>query len=78
MEEFELDEELEDYEDYEDYEYYEVEDDDLTLSDYLFLGSGIIIFCGIIAFIFKQIRKTFKNVHVKLGDKVEVGVETKK
>ncbi len=72
MEEFELDEELEDY------EYYEVEDDDLNLSDYIFIGGGIIIFCGVLAFIFKQIRKTFKNVHVKLGDKVEVGVETKK
>ena len=72
MEEFELDDELEDY------EYYEVEDDDLNLSDYMFIGGGIIIFCGVLAFIFKQIRKTFKNIHVKLGDKVEVGVETKK
>ena len=72
-EEFEYDEEYE----YEDYETYEEEaDDDLTFSDFAFLGGGVIILCGLIAFIFKQIRKTFKNVHLKVGDKIEVGVET--
>lgn len=58
-------------------EYEEVETEDFTPGDYVFIGSGIIVGCLIIAFIFKQIRKTFKNVHLKIGDKIEVGVETK-
>ena len=62
----------------EEYEYYEeVETEDLTTSDIVLLGSMILGGCLILAFIAYLIRKTFKNVHLKIGDKIEVGVETK-
>ena len=52
-------------------------EDELSVSDYVFIGVIIIAACAIIAFVLKQIRKTFKNVHLKIGNKVEIGVETK-
>ena len=62
-------------------EYYEeVEteiDEDLTAGDVL-LGIGIVLTgCLVAALIFTLIRRTFKNVHLKIGDKIEIGVETK-
>ena len=57
--------------------YEEVPTEDFTVSDYVFIGTGIIVICFVVAFVLKQIRKTFKNVHLKIGDKVEVGIETK-
>ena len=58
-------------------EYEEIETEELTCGDYVFIGVGAIGICLILAFVFKQIKKTFKNVHLKIGDKIEVGVETK-
>lgn len=58
-------------------EYEEVETEDMEIGDYVFIGAGLITGCFIIAFIFKQIKKTFHNVHLKIGDKIELGVETK-
>lgn len=52
-------------------------DDDFTTSDYIFMGFVVIMVCVLVSFIFRQIRKTFKNVHLKIGNKVEIGVETK-
>ena len=43
-----------------------------------FLGIGIVLAgCLVAALIFTLIRRTFKNVHLKIGDKIEIGVETK-
>ena len=55
-------------------EYYEeVEtetDEDLTAGD-VFLGIGIVLAgCLVAALIFALIRRTFKNVHLKIGDKM--------
>ena len=58
-------------------EYEEVETEDLTGSDVVFVGSAILVACVVIAFLARLIKKTFKNVHLKIGDKIEVGVETK-
>lgn len=57
-------------------EYEEVDTEDFTGSDVVFIGGGVVIACLVIAFIFKQIRKTFKNVHIKVGDRIELGIET--
>lgn len=62
-------------------EYYEeVEtetDEDLTAGD-VFLGIGIVLAgCLVAVLIFTVIRRIFKNVHLKIGDKIEIGVETK-
>lgn len=61
----------------EEYEEVETEYEDFTAGDYVFIGVGILAVCVVVAFILKQIKKTFKNVHLKIGDKIEVGVEAK-
>ena len=49
----------------------------LTFDDYFFIITmGLMAFC-IIGFVFSMIKHTFKNLHLKLGDKIEIGVETK-
>lgn len=58
-------------------EEYEEVDTDLTVNDYVFIGVGAIGICLIIAFVFRLIRKTFKNVKFKVGDKINVDIETK-
>lgn len=49
---------------------------DFTVSDYVFMGTISLLFIVIVTFILKQIKKTFKNVNLKIG-KFEIGVETK-
>lgn len=63
----------------EEYEYYEEleTDEDITFGDIAFIGGLAIGGCLIVAFICFIIRKTFKNVHLKIGNKIEVGMETK-
>ena len=51
-------------------------EDDLTFGDTMFLISLLVIACVVVCFVFKQIKKTFKNVNLKIG-KVEVGITTK-
>lgn len=58
-------------------EYEEVATEDFTVGDYVFIGIGCIAICFVAAYILKQIKKTFKNIHLKVGDKIEIGVETK-
>lgn len=55
----------------------EIPSNDLTAGDWAFIGGTALVFCLVAGFLFKSMRKTFKNVHVKIGDKFEVGVETK-
>lgn len=62
---------------YEEIETEDYGDDDFTVSDGLFFGSVLIGGCVIIAFLSAVIKRTFSNIHLKLGDKVEIGVETK-
>ena len=57
-------------------EYEEVETE-LTAGDYIFIGSGILTVSLVTVLLFRCIRKTFKNVHLKIGNKVEIGIETK-
>lgn len=62
----------------EQYEEVETEyDEDLTAGDIVLLGGLIVGGCLVLAFIAYLIRKTFKNVHLKIGNKIEVGMETK-
>ena len=62
----------------EQYEEVETEyEDDFGIGDIVFIGSLAIGGCLVIAFIAYIIRKTFKNVHLKLGNKIEIGMETK-
>lgn len=61
----------------EEYEEVETEYDDFTVGDVVFIGGIAIGGCLIIAFVAFIIKKTFKNVHLKLGNKIEIGMETK-
>ncbi len=56
-------------------DYYE--DDDFTLGDAAFLGFFAIIVCAVFAFVVKTITKHIKNVNLKVGDKIQVGIESK-
>ena len=62
-------------------EYQEVEteqyEEDLEFEDIGFIGISIFLACTVIGFMFRQIRSNFKNLHLKIGNKVEIGVETK-
>ena len=58
-------------------EYEEVETEDLTAGDVIFVGAGILGICLVFAFVMRILKKTFKNIHLKIGNKIEVGVETK-
>ena len=55
-------------------EYY---DDDIAVGDIVLMVGIVLLACLVIAFIFTLIKKTFKNVHLKIGNKIELGVETK-
>ena len=61
----------------EEYEEVETEIDDVTFDDILFVGGTILFGCIVIAFLTHLIKRTFKNLHFKIGDKIEVGLETK-
>jgi len=62
------------YEEVPDGEYYEEE---ITAGDAALVVGIVLAGCLTIALIFTLIRRTFKNVHLKIGDKIEIGVETK-
>ena len=67
---------MEEEEVYEEYE--EIPDDeDFTAGDFAFVGGTVLLGCAVVAFVALIIKKTFKNVHLKIGNKIEIGVETK-
>lgn len=67
-----------DYDDTEEeYTTEQADDDSFNSSDAMVIGGVVIAGLVIIAFVFKQIRKTFKKVHFKLGDKIGLEMETK-
>ena len=71
------DEELETYvevpteSDYDDYE------DDLVAGDYFFIGFIVALSCAVFAFFVRTISKHLKNINLKIGNKVEIGIESK-
>lgn len=71
------DEELETYtevpteDDYDDYE------DGILDSDFVYYGFFAILGCAVFAFVVRTISKHLKNMHLKVGSKIEIGVESK-
>lgn len=67
---------MEEEEVYEEYE--EIPDDeDFTAGDFAFVGGTVLLGCAVVAFVTLVIKKTFKNIHLKIGNKIEIGIETK-
>ena len=62
-----------------EYEEVETEDyvEDLSAGDCIFIGGGLLVTCFVFAFLMKTLKKNFKNMHVKIGDKIDIGIETK-
>lgn len=74
----EFDLEYIDYDDTEEeYTAEQTDDESFNSNDAMVIGGVVIAGLVIIAFVFKQIRKTFKKVHFKLGDKIGLEMETK-
>lgn len=51
-------------------------DDSLTLSDFGILTGLVIVFCAGVTFLLRTIDKHIKNIKLKVGDKIELGLET--
>lgn len=63
-------------------EYYEevpadYEDEEITGGDVAFIVGGVLLICIVLAIVMTFIRKTFRNFHVKIGDKIDIAAETK-
>ena len=70
-EEFETYIEVPTEDDYEDYE------DDSILGDVALITFLAILGCAVFAFIVKTVSKHLKNVNFKVGNKIEIGIESR-
>ena len=52
-------------------------EEEITGGDIAFILGGVLLICIVFAVVMKIIKGTFKNVHLKIGNKIELGVETK-
>ena len=52
-------------------------EEDITIGDITLIVGVVLLGCLVLAFVFALIKHTFKNVHLKIGNKIELGVETK-
>lgn len=57
--------------DYEDYE------DDTGFGDIAFIIFLAVLGCAVFAFVVRTISKHLKNINLKIGDKIQVGIESK-
>jgi hypothetical protein len=57
--------------DYEDYE------DDISFGDVAFITFLVILGCAVFAFVIRTISKHLKHINLKIGNKIEIGVESK-
>ena len=63
-------------------EYYEevpteYEEGEITAGDIALVIGLAVIVCLMFVLVMTVIKRTFKNVHLKIGNKIELGVETK-
>lgn len=56
---------------------YDYEEEDITGGDIMLVVGIVISICIVFALVMAIIKKTFKNFHLKLGNKIEIGLETK-
>lgn len=56
---------------------YDYEEGEITSGDIALIVGGVVLICLVFALVMTVIKRTFKNVHLKIGNKIELGVETK-
>lgn len=56
---------------------YNYEEEEITSGDIALIVGGVVLICLVFALVMTMIKKTFKNIHLKIGNKIELGVETK-
>lgn len=52
-------------------------EDDVTFNDIALITFVVILGCAVFAFAIRTISKHLKNVHLKVGNKIEIGLEAK-
>lgn len=52
-------------------------EDDVTFNDVALITFVVILGCAVFAFAIRTISKHLKNVHLKVGNKIEIGLEAK-
>lgn len=52
-------------------------EEEITSGDIALIVGGIVVVCLVFVLVMTVIKRTFKNVHLKIGNKIELGVETK-
>ena len=56
---------------------YDYEEEEITSGDIALIVGGVVLICLVFVLVMTVIKRTFKNVHLKIGNKIELGVETK-
>ena len=56
---------------------YDYEEEEITVGDIALIIGCVVLICSVFVLVMRVIKKTFKNVHLKIGNKIELGVETK-
>lgn len=52
-------------------------EEDVTFNDVALITFVVILGCAVFAFAIRTISKHLKNVHLKVGNKIEIGLEAK-
>lgn len=71
------DEELETYETVSTEDYTDDYEEGSLFEDIAFFTFLTLLGCFVFAFVLKTVKKHTKNIHLKIGNKIEVGVESK-
>ena len=52
-------------------------EEEIAVGDIALIVGGVVLACLVFVLVMTVIKRTFKNVHLKIGNKIELGVETK-
>lgn len=52
-------------------------EEEITIGDISLIVGCVVLACLVFVLVMTVIKRTFKNVHLKIGNKIELGVETK-
>ena len=52
-------------------------EEEIAVGDIALIVGSVVLACLVFVLVMTVIKRTFKNVHLKIGNKIELGVETK-